>query len=151
MAGSRTWALVMNGVRARVLRGVENMDGEDQIELLSRAPSTHLRDFLSDQPGRSFSSDRSGRRSAMELGADPVLRDMQDFARDTAGMLEKHRRAGDFQRLAVFAEPRMLGIVRNEFPATLWATVFLELPLNLVLLPERQLRDRIKELINRQT
>lgn len=141
----------MNGVRARVLRGIDDADGEGQIELVSRAPSTHLRDIMADKAGRSFSSDGSGRRSAMEPGGDPVLRDMQDFAGDTADMLEKHRRAGDFQRLAIFAEPRMLGILRNEFPATLWATVFLDLPMNLVGLPEGELRDRVKDHINRQT
>lgn len=150
MGGARTWALVMSGVRARILRGVEDADGEDQIELVSRAPSTHLRDIMADQAGRSFSSDGSGRRSAMEPGGDPVLRDMQDFAADTADLLEKHRRAGDFQRLAVFAEPRMLGILRHEFPATLWATVFLDLPINLVSLPERELRDRVKDHIDQR-
>lgn len=149
MRGSRTWALVMNGVRARVLRGVEDSDGEDTVELVSRATSTHLRDIMADKAGRSFSSGATGRRSAIELGSDPILRDMQDFASETADFLEKHRRGGDFARLAVFAEPRMLGILRKEFPATLWATVFLDMPLNLIALSERELRSRVlKEIRN---
>lgn len=145
MRGSRTWALVMNGVRARILRGVEDGDGEDPVELVSRAPSTHLRDVMADKPGRSFSSGASatGRRSAVEMGSDPILRDMQDFAGETATLLEKHRRAGDFARLAVFAEPKMLGILRKESPATLWATVFLDMPLNLIGLSELDLRSRV--------
>ena len=150
MRGTRTWALVMNGVRARVLRGVEDSDGEDPVELVSRANSTHLRDIMTDKPGRSFASGASGRRSGMELGSDPILRDMQDFAGETADFLEKHRRAGDFARLAVFAEPKMLGILRKEFPATLWSTVFLDMPLNLIALPESALRSRvIDEIRNR--
>ncbi|MDD9731290.1 host attachment protein [Mameliella sp. AT18] len=147
MSRSRTWALIMDSVRARVLRGVEGADGEEPVELVSRAKSTHLRDIMADKAGRSFSSDGSGRRSAMELGADPIHRDMQEFAVDTAEFLERHRRAGDFARLAVFAEPKMLGILRTECPATLWAAVCLDRPLNLISLPERELRERVLEQI----
>lgn len=147
MSRSRTWALVMDAVRARVLRGVEDADGEEPVELVSRAASTHLRDIMADKAGRSFASDGSGRRSGMELGSDPIRRDMQDFAAETAEFLERHRRAGDFTRLAVFADPKMLGILRAEFPATLWETVFLDRPLNLISLPERDLRERVVDQI----
>ena len=143
MRGSRTWALVMDGTRARILRGVMDHDGEDTVELVSRSPSTHLRDIMADRPGRSFSSGSAGRRSGKELGSDPILRDMQDFATETTDVLEKHRRAGDFARLAVFAEPKMLGILRAECPTALWDTVFLDMPLNLVALSERDLRSRV--------
>ena len=147
MSGSGTWALVMNGVRARILRGVESSDGEEPVELVSRAQSTHLRDIMADKAGRSYSSDSSGRRSAMEPGSDPILRDMQDFAGETAEVLELHRRAGDLSRLAVFADPKMLGILRTEFPATLWATVFLDMPMNLISRPQRELRTRVRDYI----
>lgn len=140
----------MNGVRARILRGVEDADGEDTVELVSRASSTHLRDIMTDRAGRSYSSGSAGRRAAIEMGSDPILRDMQDFAEETAELLEKHRRAGDFARLAVFAEPKMLGILRKEFPATLWGAVFLDLPLNLIALPERDLRSRVLDAIRNQ-
>lgn len=141
----------MNGARARILRGVEDNDGEDTVELVSRASSTHLRDIMTDKPGRSFASGAPGRRSAIEMGSDPILRDMQEFAGETADLLEKHRRAGDFARLAVFAEPKMLGILRKECPATLWATVILDLPMNLIALPERELRLRVLDEIRNHT
>lgn len=151
MGGSRTWALVMNGVRARILRSLEEADGEAPVELASSASSTHLRDIMADKAGRSFSSDASGRRSAMEPGGDAVMRDMQDFAGETAEFLERHHRAGDFSRLAIFAEPKMLGIVRTEFPETLWSTVFMDVPMNLVSLPERELRERVRDHIQGNT
>ena len=125
------------------MRGVEDGDGEDTVELVSRATSTHLRDIMTDKPGRSFSSGATGRRSGIEMGSDPIQRDMQDFAGEAAEFLEKQRRGGDFARLAVFAEPKMLGILRKEAPATLWATVILDLPLNLIALSERDLRLRV--------
>lgn len=143
MKKPKTWALVTNGVRARILRGLENGVPDGPIELVSMARSTHLREIMADRSGRSFSSDRSGRRSAMEPGSDPIRRDMQDFARDTFETLEKHRREGGFERLAIFAAPKMLGILREEMPDTLRDCVFLERPLNLIHCPEAELRGTV--------
>ncbi|EPX83692.1 host attachment protein [Salipiger mucosus] len=142
-----TWALVSNGVRARILRALEGGDGEEPIELVSKAESTHLRDILSDRSGRSFASDHSGRRSAMEPGSDPIRRDMQDFASDTLEMLEGHHRARDFGRLAILAEPGMLGILRQQMPAGLRPAVVLERPVNLVGLPAAELRETVRRLV----
>ena len=136
MNGSRTWALVMNGVRARILRGVANGDGEDHVEIVSRAALRHMRDMLARQTGPGV--DRE------DTEGDSVARDMQEFAAETGEVLEQHRRAGDFARLAVFAEPRMLAVLRAELPATLRKAVVLELPLNLITLPERELRQRVR-------
>jgi protein required for attachment to host cells len=141
--------LVTNGAQARILRDVEHADAVEPVELVSREPLTHLRDIMSDKPGRSFASRARGRRSAMEPGSDPVLRVMQDFAAETAEYLEKHRLAGDFSRLAVLAEPKMLGVLRSTFPAGLWATVFLDLPINLTTLPDRELGARVLDLIRK--
>lgn len=147
MAAVKTWALVMNGTRARVLRGLENGVSDATIELVSKAKSTHLRDILSDRSGRSFASDGSGRRSAMEPGSDPIMRDMQDFASETIDFLERHRRAGDFQKLAILAAPRMLGILRREMPATLHDKVILEEPTNYITLPQTELRKAVLRLL----
>lgn len=148
MRKQKTWALVSNAVRARILRGLENGETEDLVELASKAASTHLRDIYSDKPGRSMSSDQSGRRSAMEHGADPVRRDMQDFARETWDFLEQHHRAGDFGALAILAEPRMLGILREEMPATLRDAIKLERPVNLVQLTEEKLRETVRDIVH---
>jgi hypothetical protein len=83
MARIETWALVTNGVQARILRGLENGGAQAPIDIVSKADSTHLRDIMSDRSGRSFKSGDTGRRSGMELGSDPVRRDMQDFAQET--------------------------------------------------------------------
>lgn len=139
----KTWALVSDGVRARILRDLEDGDSQDPIELVSKAKSTHLRDYLSDKAGRSFVSGADGRRSAMEPGSDPVLRDMQDFAQETFSVLEDHFRQGHLTRLAIFAAPKMLGVLRREIPASLNSAVTLERDLNLINLPEADLRDAV--------
>ena len=150
MARNKTWALVTNGVRARILRGIEDGDSKEPIEINSKADSTHLRDILSDKSGRSFSSGDSGRRSGMEPGSDPILRDMQDFAHEILSVLETHLRAGRVSRLAVFAAPKMLGILRREMPPSLRQTVILERSANLINLPEADLRNVVRKGIGKE-
>ncbi|PRX10049.1 host attachment protein [Martelella mediterranea] len=150
MTRQKTWALVSNGVHARILRGLESGALEDPIELVSKAASTHLREILSDKAGRSFASDGSGRRSAMEPGSDPITRDMQDFAHETLSTLETHLRAGRLTRLAIFAAPKMLGVLRNEMSASLRAAVILERDLNLINLSETDLREAVIEALREE-
>lgn len=150
MAGAKTWALVSDGVRARIVRGLDEDDPEESIEVVSKAESTHLRDILSDKSGRSFASFGGGRRSGMEPGSDPIRRDMQDFAKETFEVLERHHRAGDFEKLAIFAEPRMLGVLRDEMPSTLHAVVTTEQPVNLVQLSKTELRATILRMLREQ-
>lgn len=147
----KTWALVSDGVHARILRDLEDGDSQDPIELVSKAKSLHLRDHLSDEPGRSFASHGGGRRSAMESGSDAVLRDMQDFAQETLSVLEDHFRKEHLTRLAIFAAPKMLGVLRREMPASLKNAVTLESDLNLVNLPEAKLRQAVIEAIEKES
>lgn len=151
MAKAKTWALVSDGVRARIVRGLEGDEAEESIEVVSKAQSTHLRDILSDKSGRSFASFGGGRRSGMEPGSDPIRRDMQDFAKETFEVLERHHRAGDFDKLAIFAEPRMLGILRAEIPAKLQAVVTTEQPVNLVQLSKTELRAAVLRMLREKT
>lgn len=146
----KTWALVSNTVRARILRDLEDGDSHDPMELVRKAESNHLRDYFSDKAGRSFASGADGQRSAMEPGSDPILRDMQDFAQETLGVLEDHFRMGHFTRLVIFAEPKMLGVLRREMPVSLNSAVILERDLNLINLPEADLRDTVIRAIGKE-
>lgn len=146
MRKPRIWALVADGVRARILRGLEDgtPSSDPPGELVSRSRSQHLRDLMAGKPGRSRSPDRSGRSPAMDDGADMVRHDMQDFARELLARLDSHRLAGELERLAIFAAPDMLGILRAEMPRSLRARVFLERAQNLMPLDETELREVVK-------
>lgn len=150
MDGPETWALVSNGVRARILRGLDDGDMDAPVELVRKTEATHLRDLLTDRPGRLFAADASGRRSAMEPGSDPILRDMQDFAREVVGLLVDAHRAGKFTCLALVAAPKMLGILRSTFPPPLRDCVVLERPANLVWLPAADLRTAIRKMMREE-
>lgn len=142
-AVSRAWALVLNGSRCRILRGLSSPSDEALSELVLRSESRKLRDIMSDKPGRSFASKGGGRRSAMEYSSDPVAEDQREFIRQIISLLESHRRAGDFDRLAIFAEHDMLGQLREMMPQSLADLVVREVPKNLLHLSEQDLLEAV--------
>ena len=138
---SKSWALVLNGTRCRVLRGLSGSDKDAPSELVLRSEARNLRDIMSDKPGRSFASKGEGRRSAMDYGSDPIAEDQRDFLRQIIALLESHRRAGDFDQLAIFADQDMLGHLRKMMPQSLTDLVICEVPKNLLHLSPQELAE----------
>ncbi|WP_371059469.1 host attachment protein [Rhodosalinus sp. 5P4] len=130
MVAFRIWALVSDCVRARILRGLERGggDADPPTELVERPQARGIRAAL------------SGAAPGTAAGPEE---DVAQFARTLLRFLDTHRVAGDFTRLAVFAEPRMLSALRAAAPPALWSTVILEEPRNLVILPETTLRATV--------
>ncbi len=140
---SKTWAVALNGARCRILRGVSRRGEGVPAELVLRSESRNLRDIMSDKPGRSFASAGGGRRSAMEYASDPLAEDQREFIRQIIALLESHRRAGDFDKLAIFAEHDMLGQLRQMLPQTLADLVIHEVPKNLLHLSAQELAEAV--------
>lgn len=126
------WALVMNTTRARILRGVREHNHLGAAELVLRTPHRALRDIMADKPGRTATSSGGGRRSSMQYASDPVHEDAVAFAREVVVLLETHRKASDFDSLAIFASEEMLGILRKELTDGLKAVVTKEITKNLM-------------------
>ena len=146
----KTWALAANGGHARVLVGLEAVaeTGPPPAELTLEAEIRKPGDVMSDRPGRSFSSSGDGRRSGMEYASDPAKDDMRDFAAEIAGLLETHRAKGDFARLAVFAAPVMLGLLRDAMTPGVRAAVVLERDSNLLHEAPKALRATVREALS---
>ena len=140
---SKTWALVINGARCRILRGVPSSGSDGPAELVLRSEARNLREIMSDKPGRSFASKGGGRRSAMEYASDPIAEDQREFIRQVIALLESHRRAGEFDRLAVFAEHDVMGQLRQMMPRTLADLVIREVAKNLLHLPAQELAEAV--------
>ena len=102
-----------------------------------------LRDIMSDKPGRLFTSMGGGRRSAVDYAGDPIAEDQREFIRQIIALLESHRRADDFDRLAVFAEHDMLGHLRRMMPQSLTDLVIREVPKNLLHLSAQELAQAV--------
>ena len=141
----RTWILIADGARARILanngpgKGVEPLEG-----LVFQVPHPENRDILSDRPGRSFDS-ASPSRHAMELPTDAKRQQERDFARMLADHLKAHDDA--FDRLILVAAPAALGDLRQALPTSITGKVTAELAKDLTNTPNDKLGDHLAELI----
>lgn len=140
---ARTWAVVMDGVRARILRRIDSVNGEEPVELVSKAGQLRMKAQMT----RQQPPQPNGQPVAPETGSDPIGDDIQDFAHQTLSFLDAHHRRDDFERLAIFASPAMLRVLRLALPAGLKRSLMMDRPLNLIALPEGELRDRVRQLI----
>jgi len=147
MSKPKIWALVTNGVRARILRALDDSGRNYPPELISRSRSIHLRNIISDKSGQTFSSARRDRRSQIGSDSDPIRRDMQDFAYEIIQQLESHRRAREFDKLIVLAAPNMLSILKEQTPQMLRHMIYYEHATNVVRLPESELRCFIRQIL----
>ena len=149
MVSRKTWVLVTIGVRVRILGGFGEHGSKTGFEFYSKAKSTHLRHVLADRTGQSLAS--PGRERLAEAASDPILRDMHHFARDTLDLLGRHLRAGAFQYLAIFASPRMLGLLCKLVPSSLHERTIFTQPGNLVRLPDDELRRVIPKALRTES
>lgn len=143
MQKRRTWALVADGARARILTGIGDAIGCDSTEYFQE--NEKARDLANDRPGRTHAS-ADKNRSAYEPPSDPVRDKQRAFAAQLVQSLEKHMIANQFDALLVIAESRTLGHLRKLFPASLKERIEFEAAKDLTGLPDKALRKAIAEL-----
>lgn len=141
MCDQEIWAVVSDGTRARILRDLApspNAGAARQGDLLMRAQAEGVRGLVTG-PG-------SARRTA-QVAARVLQSDVADFAAEIAAMLERHRIAGDFSRLAVFAPGALLRPLHRAMPPGLAGLVMLEVRGNYLWRPEGELRGVVRDLV----
>jgi hypothetical protein len=126
------WALVADGTRARMLRGLDEGPGA-QRELIHRSRAPYLRAALSCVDGHAEAPPES-----------PLAADMRLFALCLCDCLDAHRTAGDFDALALFATRHMLTLLEEEMSAKLRMTVVHRCARNLVRVPHRSVATQIR-------
>lgn len=143
-----TWILIADGAEARIYandgpgKGLHPVDG---MHFSQEHLST--RDIMADRPGRSISSAGSGGRSAMEYSSDPVDVRERRFVTELAGILDKHHRQGDFERLIIAAAPSALGDLRPALGKELSRAIVGELPKDLTNVPMHDLESHFDKLL----
>lgn len=143
-----TWGLALDGARARIVRDLEeNLHGAPIPEELGlEVHPRKLGEIMSDRPGRSHAS-VGGARSAMDYASDPVREEERAFCEEVLWLLGSHHRRGDFDRLVVAAEPRMLGILRDRRNREIATATVAEVPKDYLHLAPAELRARLREIV----
>ena len=147
MKGKRVWVVVADGARARVFEANQagrNLRPALGYELLGdRRPG---RDIVTDRPGRTRDRAAHGRH-AMEPPTDPHEGREIALARELAHLLDEERRRQSYDELAIVAEPRMLGRIREFLTRETRRMLRAEVARDLSRLEMRELEERIPQLI----
>ena len=130
-----TWFLMADGARARIVTREDSSTAykfvfsEDSAEMHARS-----RDLGSDRPGHSQESANSAHH-AMEPRQDPHRAEETKFVQTIASHVNREGAQGSFDRLMIYAAPRVLSLLRKELDAPTLKKVHGEFPKDLTKVP----------------
>jgi protein required for attachment to host cells len=141
---STHWVLVADSGQARILELRRKPYAFRQVaELVSETQRQASRDLVSDTSGRAFHVQGPASHSKKPR-SDPHDQAEQQFTRMLARKLEKAATLAAFDHLAVIADPRTLGRLRQLMGKSLANRVTDELTLDLAGLPLNELEPRVQ-------
>jgi protein required for attachment to host cells len=142
-----TWFLVADRSRARILRTARLKAPIETVEAFeSREAHLLPHELGRDRPGRSFES-AAPSRHGMEPPTDPQLVAEHKFIRRVADTLNLAALENRFDALFLIAEPRALGMLRQELHDLTRARVRVEVDKDWLSLPEQKLEEHLRELL----
>lgn len=143
----RTWILIADGARARVLendgpgRGLVAV--EDHVFQADHSP-TH--DLVTDREGRSYSS-TGARRSAIDARTDPHRELKSRFAQLLADVMERDLDQDAYDRLIVVAPPVTLGDLRKAICDRVRAKIIGEVAHDLTKTPNNEVAGHLEDVL----
>lgn len=149
MKPTRTWIVVADGARARVLlnagpgKGLEPATDEVLEHDASRARD---RELLADKPGRTIASGGPGRHG-MAPRTDWHRFEKERFAHEVAALLRRARAEGAYDRLILVAPPKTLGDLRHELDKQTAERIYAEVAKDLTNLEARELPRHLEDVI----
>jgi protein required for attachment to host cells len=147
MKPTRTWVLVADGARARILEndgpghGLHEVEGH---EFKGDHSATH--DIVSDRQGRSFSSHGPG-RSAIASHSDPHRELKATFAHHLADVLERGLAQKSYDHLVIVAAPVTLGDLRSAISDHVRAKIVGEIAQDLTKTPNAKIGEHVKDVL----
>lgn len=160
MNRDRNWFLFVSATRGRIVRGLPEPGLPAQSELLvigsgraltqgpsrdsSQDRSQHLGDIQEPAARTGPAMDAQQKKPGPMPHGDLPRRDEVEFVRSIFVVLEAHRLAGEFDRLSIFAAPRMLALLRREMPPRLRPMIAGEYPKDLSGIPETRLPEVLR-------
>lgn len=130
------WYVVANRVLARFFRDVGNGDMELVANLENPRGALKNSEIVSDRMGRARYS-----KGALVPGVTPKRYEMLAFAKKITTFLDEHRRKGEFDRIALVADPQLLGALRDSSSAKLSQCIGATLEKNLSHVDERDIAN----------
>jgi protein required for attachment to host cells len=147
MKTNKTWVLIADGARARLVAAEGHGKGLQLIEKLEfSADHSPNRELLHDKPARVFES-HGATRHGVEPKSDPHRELKRDFAQELSSVLDTNLSKHEFDKLVVVASPVTLGDLRRALSEAVKATVVAEVSKDLTKVPNHEIARHIEDLI----
>lgn len=143
----RTWILIADAARARVLQSTGRASRLEPVEGMAfdaEHGSTH--EIMSDKQGRTHES-HGHQRHAIEPRVDPHRALKSAFAVRLADMLHKQQQAGAFEHVILVAPPVMLGEIRSALSDQVGPLVKSEIAKDLTKIPNQSIREHLGDVL----
>jgi protein required for attachment to host cells len=148
MKPTRTWVLIADGARARVLKNDGPGQGLTALEgLVYHGDHSATHDLVADREGRSFSS-HGPRRSAIDSRSDPHRDLKTKFAHQLADVLAQGLEQNSYDRLIIVAPPVTLGDLRSAISDRVRAKIVGEVAHDLTKIPNGEVAEHLKDVLN---
>jgi protein required for attachment to host cells len=148
MKHTRTWILVADGGRARILETTGKRQGMHLVAgSQSRLDNPPSRELGRDTPGRVYESVGHARH-AVEPRSDPHTALEALFASQLATMLADHSAKEAFDRLVIVAPAAMLGNLRRMIKPEVRNKIVAEIDKDLTRIPNNEIASHIDNVID---
>jgi protein required for attachment to host cells len=143
----RTWILIADGARARVLENDGPGHGLAAVEgHVFQAAHAATHDLVADREGRTYSS-AGARRSAIDSRSDPHRELKTKFAQLLGGVLERGLEQDAYDRLIIVATPVTPGDLRRTISERVRSKVAGEVAQDLTKTPNHEVADHLKHVL----
>jgi protein required for attachment to host cells len=143
---TKTWILIADAHHAQIWTRKDHQQPE-KAELVEPSQQHRFRrEIGSDRPGRVIASS-DNRHAAVQPRADPLETEHRHFARELIKHLHDGFANHAFDRLAVIAAPKMLGLLRDGLDAQLEHALVADIAEDIVKLPPGEIRGKILALL----
>lgn len=147
MKPKKTWILIADGARARIVRNEGPGTGVTPVYPYDFAASTvPTRDYGSDKPGRTHARG-TARRSSYQPREDWHTFEKGKFATEMAQMLNREAEGQAFDQLILVAPAKTIGILRAALKGSVGGRVIGEVIKDLTHLVDRELKPHLEGVI----
>jgi protein required for attachment to host cells len=147
MKPTRTWVLIADGARARILENNGPGHGLTALEgLVFHGDHSATHDLVSDREGRSYSSHGPG-RSAIDSRSDPHRDLKSKFAHQLADVLARGINQNSYDRLIIVAPSVTLGDLRAAISDHVRAKVVGEVAQDPTKIPNGEVAEHLKHVL----
>ena len=147
MKATKTWILIADGGRARILENDgpgHGLKPVDRMTFVHPLPPTH--ELVRDRQPRAFESVGHARH-AIDIGLDPHRKEKEKFATELAAVLASEAAKRSFDRLVIVAPAKALGELRAALSEPVSKKVQYEIVMDLTKVPNEDVARHISDVI----